>query len=203
MLRRVLRDPPVARSTQKPSRFNTVSLAQLLSSDPADAQDPRHAHANELANFPPEATLSPLMDPENDVHVSERIPGDGIVVLGMFYDLVDSRPMQALTRDIASDRVTCLVVVGRPRSVSSDTFRNKMSYAKQVGGARDILSPSRDLATLLDASVPRDPDYNRLRNGLVLIVDGAIVWRSVAKAETPDAPHDISGLVAAIAHYSK
>lgn len=160
-------------------------------------------HANALANFPPEATLSPLLDPEKAAHVGGRIPDEGIVVIATFYDLVDSVPMKALTRDIANDRVTCLMVVGRPRFTNGDTFLSKISYAKQVGGAKDILSPSPELATLLGARVPRDPDYNRLCNGLLLVVDGAIVWRDVAKADHPDTAHNLSGLTAAIAHHSK
>lgn len=157
--------------------------------------------SNQLITFPPEATLKRIASSEAEVHVSEVVSGDGIHVIATFRDLVDHRvAMQTLTGKIANANIAVHILAGEPRSYA-DAFRSYVHYALRIGGAKNILTPSRDLATLLDVHTARDPE-NRLRNGLLLVVDGSIVWKSVASALRPnDMTHDLDGLKTAIAHH--
>lgn len=159
--------------------------------------------SHRLDSFRPDATLSFAADGAHSLHVGERIPEDGIAVLGIFHDLVDGRDvMKALTRRIRNDRVSVFVIAGRP-DIVSESFLRDVSYAQKVGGAPDVFAPSRELAVLLGVNIPRDGGRNRLRNGFLLVVDGAIVWRAIADAARPDTAHDTDGLTEAIAHYAK
>lgn len=161
--------------------------------------------SNELINFPPSATLKRCASVQDGMHVSEVVTGDGIHVIATFQDLVEYRvAMQALTGRIASTKVHVHVLTGEPASFG-ESFRSYLTYAKKVGGAKNVLSPSHDLARLLDVHTDGRHDFrNLLRNGLLLVVDGVIVWKRVASPTRRDElSHDLDGLKAAIAHYSK
>ena len=188
-----------------------MSFVPPLQSGPAEAQDSPldiPGPSNRLTVFPPEATLAFAFDGGDPCHVSERVPSDGIAVLASFHCLVDDRAaMRELTREIAGPNVAVRVLAGRP-GTAGDDFRQYVLYARQIGGASEGFSPSRELAILLGLDIPRDA-RNRLRNGLLLVANGAIVWKSVSDLRRPDAmpgydprapkPFDLDGLRAEIA----
>ena len=185
------------------SEVTHVSFVPLQSGSATERDSllDRPEPSNWLTSFPPEATLSFAWDGEDPLHVSERIPQSGIAVIGTFHDLVDSRAaMRTLTRTIKSSRVAAFVLTGHP-DVVGDSFRREIAYARQVGGASEVFVPSRELAVLLGTYIPRDGGRNRLCNGLILVMDGAIVWHAIADAKRPDTSHNLDGLTAALAPY--
>lgn len=170
--------------------------ANAVHDDPTvDSRLHRLEPTNRLESFPPGATLALALatPPEQSVHVGEHIQGKGVTVIVAMRDLIeDVDGLKPVTKGSFVGRIRALVLTARPISVG-EYFRNSLTWAHQVGGAREIHVPSHELAVLLGI----EGRSRSLRNAYLVVRDGVIVWSSISEA---DKRHSAAGLAEAIEH---
>lgn len=145
----------------------------------SDHETSRHLHS-----FPPEARAQ-IGAQGTLKHVSELLPDTGVCVLVTVHDLVeDVDGIRRVSDKVGSQRT---FVVAKSRPSYAESFCVQLDWARRIGHASDVLLSSHELTALLGSEAAHDT----LRNGIVIVRDGEIVWSWMSDHRRPNSPHAV------------
>mgnify|MGYP001574159512 FL=1 len=130
-------------------------------------------------------------------HVSDILPDKGLLVLVATHDLIENvNSISCITNRVGSKSVYALT--GLP-AFRAETYRMSIIWVKMIGHTDNILFCRHELSVLLGIDAGR----GQVRNGIVIVKDGKIVWSKVADARRPNAPHEIDAFVEAFDYHDR
>ncbi|MBI5794278.1 hypothetical protein HZA87_04335 [Candidatus Uhrbacteria bacterium] len=156
----------------------TAPSLQSLYEESPSSQATHHLHS-----FPDEARAQIGTEGESR-HISNLLPETGACVLVTVHDLVDdARGIRRVVDKVGSPKQVFAATCSQPSY--GETFRTSIDWAKKIGHAGEVILVSHELAALLGAQA----HHGRLRNGIVIVHDGKIVWSKMADVHRPNTPH--------------
>jgi hypothetical protein len=171
--------------------------------EPAQNPHPPAAPAHHIGTLPCSVEEVTLPDPQstmprihNRVTLAKAIPEEGLVVLVLFYDFMDrdhpdehiseaSKTVAATLRETGVNaKLICFVT--RVPSLGDMA----LGYARRLSNGARVFVPDAVFPRLLKAEAT--PDGRVLKNALILVENGQVVWESVGVK--PDSAFDHDGL---------
>lgn len=126
--------------------------------------------------------------------ISQLLPLKGCIILVPVFDLVDDVAAIRQVVDEISSRKTKVFALNIKPDFYGEMFKTALMWAKQIGRAHGTLLVNHELSVLLGV----DARYDKMRNGIIIIHDGKIVWSRVVDARRPNTPLQIQGFKEAL-----
>ncbi|MBI4437420.1 hypothetical protein HY631_00520 [Candidatus Uhrbacteria bacterium] len=144
---------------------------------------PSSRTSSHLHSFP-ETARAQIGTQGDMVHVSELIPAKGTFALVATHDLIDDADgIRRVVDKVGSPKK--VFVVASAQLSYGEMFRSSVTWAKKIGHAGEVLLASHELAVLLGA----EAGHGRMKNGILIVHDGQLVWSAMVDARRPSTPH--------------